>query len=306
MTEQVYTLPGTVHFDLEPMDGGNPYRIFLFVPKGEPPADGWPLLVTTDGNATFPFAVASIVTQAPYPTGTNVDWGVIAAIGYPTNEPYDAFRRAWDLGPPPIKSYPPYVEGGPPVRIGGSGQLLDFIEHRLLPKLDAMTRIDPTRRSLFGHSFGGLFALYALFERPWLFARWIAASPTIYWEASEILNNEAGRQPVSGPDVFLYLSAGEYEGDELAPFQYRSDDAASRSEKRKVERTVSLAREMADRLGGPATGIRTQFELFVGQTHMSVLGPAVNRAVGVAFEHAPPMTVTDQTTSKVNIRKEKP
>jgi predicted alpha/beta superfamily hydrolase len=287
MTEHVYAWPGTVHFDLEPMDGSERYRIFLFVPKGEPPLGGWPLLVTTDGNATFPFAVASTVTQAPYPTGTNVGWGVIAAIGYPTDEPYDALRRAWDLGPPPIKSYPPYVEGGPSVRIGGSGQLLDFIEQQLLPRLDEIARIDPTRRSLFGHSFGGLFALYALFERPWLFARWIAASPTIYWEKSEILNNEAGRQPVSGHEVFLHLSAGEYEGDELAPFQYRNEDAASRIEKRKAERTVSLARKMADRLNDSNTGIKTQFELFSGQTHMSVLGPAINRAVAIAFERGP-------------------
>ncbi len=284
MAEQPYALPGTLQLDLEPMDGGDPYRIFLFVPKGEPPAGGWPLLVTTDGNATFPFAFASIVTQAPYPTGTNVDWGVVAAIGYPSDEPYDAFRRAWDLGPPPIKSYPPYFEGGPPVRIGGSAQLLDFIEHRLLPRIDAMTKIDATRRSLFGHSFGGLFTLYGLFERPWLFNNWIAASPTIYWEASEILNNEAGRQPISGPPVFLHLSAGEYEGDKLSPFQYHNEDAASRIEKRKAERTVALAHEMADRLNNPANGIRTQFELFAGQTHMSVLGPAVNRAVGIAFE----------------------
>lgn len=284
MTDQAYALPGTVHFDLEPTDGGDPYRIFLFIPKAEPPAGGWPLLVTTDGNATFPFAFASLVTQAPYPTGTNVDWGVVAAIGYPCDEPYDAFRRAWDLGPPPIKSYPPYFEGGPPVRIGGTSQLVDFIEHRLFPWLDEMTRIDQTRRSLFGHSFGGLFTLYTLFERPGLFTKWIAASPTIYWEESEILNNEAARKPIVGAPVLLHLSAGEFEGERLAPFQYRNEDAASRIEKRKSERTLALAQEMADRLNDPEAGIYTQFELFAGQTHMSVLGPAVNRAVGIAFE----------------------
>ncbi|MDR6820356.1 putative alpha/beta superfamily hydrolase [Neorhizobium sp. 2083] len=284
MTEKAYALPGTVYFDLAPVAGGEPYRIFLFTPKGELPAAGWPLLVMTDGNATFPFAFASMVTQAPYPTGTNVDWGVIAAIGYPSDEPYDALRRAWDLGPPPIKSYPPYFEGGPPVRIGGTGDLLDFIESQLFPRLDEMVRTDATRRSLFGHSFGGLFTLYALFERPGLFANWIAASPTIYWEGSEILNNEASRKRIAGPAAFLHLSAGEYEGDRLAPFQYRNDDAASRLEKRKTERTAALAQEMAIRLNGPETGIRTQFELFAGQTHMSVLGPAVNRAVSIAFE----------------------
>lgn len=284
MTEEAYSLPGTAYFDLAPAVGGEPYRIFLFTPKGEPPAGGWPLLVMTDGNATFPFAFASMVTQAPYPTGTNVDWGVIAAIGYPSDEPYNALRRAWDLGPPPIKSYPPYFEGGPPVRIGGTGELLDFIENQLFPRLDEMVRTDAARRSLFGHSFGGLFTLYALFERPDLFSNWIAASPTIYWEGREILNNEASRKRIAGPPAFLHLSAGEYEGDKLAPFQYHNEDAASRLEKRKTEQTVALAREMATRLNGPETGIRTQFELFAGQTHMSVLGPAVNRALSIAFE----------------------
>jgi len=285
MTEgtQVYAMPGTRFFDLMPAKGGEPYRIFLSIPAGEPPAEGWPLLVTTDGNATFPFAVASLVTQAPYPTGTNVGWGVVAAIGYPSDDPYNAMRRAWDLGPPPVKSYPPYFEGGPPVLIGGTGELLDFIEHELLPKIAAMVRLDPARRSLFGHSFGGLFTLFSLFERPGLFKNWIAASPTIYWEGSEILNNEARRPDAPGNAPFLHLSAGEYEGDELAPFQYRNEDAETRLEKRKTERTISLAREMAVRLNGTADDIRTEFEIFPGETHMSVLGPAVNRAVNIAF-----------------------
>ena len=280
---RIYTMPGTCFFDLAPAKGGDPYRIFLSIPAGEPPAGGWPLLVTTDGNATFPFAVASLVTQAPYPTGTNVGWGVIAAIGYPSDEPYNAMRRAWDLGPPPVKSYPPYFDGGPPVMIGGTGELLEFIENELLPEIATMAPLDPTRRSLFGHSFGGLLTLFSLFERPGLFANWIAASPTIYWEGSEILNNEARRQAAPGSTPFLHLSAGEYEGDELAPFQYRNEDAATRLEKRKTERTVSLAREMAERLNGTEDGIHTEFEIFAGETHMSVLGPAVNRAVSIAF-----------------------
>ncbi len=208
-----FSMPNTRFVDIAPAAGGEPYRIFLYVPKGEAPEAGWPLLVTTDGNATFPFAASSLVTQAPYPTGTNVGWGVIAAIGYPTDEPYDAMRRAWDLGPPPSKTYPPYHEGGPPVVIGGTGDLLDFIEAQLLPAIEAIAPIDPQRRSLFGHSFGGLFVLYALFARPGLFKNWIAASPTIYWEGSEILNDEARRAMAPGNAPFLHLSAGEYEGD---------------------------------------------------------------------------------------------
>lgn len=279
----VYSMPGACFFDLAPAAGGEPYRIFLSIPAGPPPIAGWPLLVLTDGNATFPFAAASLVSQAPYPTSTNISWGVIAAIGYPSDEPYHGLRRSWDLAPPPGQSYPPYVEGGPPVVTGGSTGLLTFIEDELLPWISRMVAIDANSRSLFGHSFGGLFTLFALFERPGLFANWIAASPTIYWEGSQILKYEAHRRIATGSRPFLHLSAGEHEGDKLAPFQYQNKDAASRLEKKKLERTVSLARDMAQRLDGTPDGLQAQFELFAGETHMSVLAAAVSRAVSIAF-----------------------
>lgn len=279
----VYSMPGTCFFDLAPAPGKEPYRIFLSIPAEPPPAQGWPLLVLTDGNATFPFATASLATQAPYPAATNICQGVIAAIGYPGDAPYDGVRRSWDLAPPPGRSYPPYVEGGPPLITGGADGLLAFIEDVLLPAVGEMTALDAGRRSLFGHSFGGLFTLYTLFKRPHLFANWIAASPSIYWEDGIVLKSESERPIEPGGNAFLHLSAGEYEGDELAPFQRENADAAARLEKRKLEQTVSLAREMAQRLDGAPDGLRTQFELYPGETHMSVLAAAINRAVGVAF-----------------------
>lgn len=278
-----YLLPGSQVFDLEPSAGGEPYRIFLFIPSGSPPVSGWPLLVLTDGNATFPFACASLMTQAPYPTSTNIGWGVVAAIGYPSDEPYDGMRRSWDLTSPPGQSYPPYHEGGPPVITGGADKFLAFIEHDLLPRLAEMTVIDDNQRTLFGHSFGGRFTLFSLFERPHLFSRWVAASPTIYWEESSILKYEAQRHPGSGVERRLYLSAGQYEGDMLAPFQHRNDDAAYRIEMKRKELTVSLAMEMAERLKSTSDGIQASFELYTGETHMSALAVAISRAVAIAF-----------------------
>ncbi|KRB62042.1 esterase [Rhizobium sp. Root708] len=274
-------IPGAGYFDLVPSTGDAPYRIFLSVPAESPPAQGWPLLVLTDGNATFPFAVSSLVTQAPYPNATNVGWGVVAAIGYPTDEAYDGMRRSWDLVPPPGRAYPPYNEGGPEIRTGGADKLLHFIEADLLPEIARRAPVDAGRRALFGHSFGGLFTLFALFERPDLFRNWIAASPSISWEDSQLLEREARRTHGSGG--FVHLSAGEYEGDELAPFQYHNEDAAERLENNKLERTVDLAREMAERLDGTPDGLRARFELLPGETHMSVLAAVVNRAVSIAF-----------------------
>lgn len=71
------------------------------------PKAGWPALFMTDGNAVIATAIDAMRAQAPYPSGTNLDQGALVAIGYPTEDAYDPFRRSWDLGPPPGATYPP-------------------------------------------------------------------------------------------------------------------------------------------------------------------------------------------------------
>ncbi len=56
-----------------------------------------------------------------------------------------------------------------------------FIETELVPYVDANYRTQPFR-VFTGHSFGGLFAMHALFSRPRLFNGIIAVSPTFTWD----------------------------------------------------------------------------------------------------------------------------
>lgn len=275
-------IAGTTRHDIAPASGGEPYRVFVHAPAGPAPAQGWPVLYMTDGNAVIATAVDALSVQASYPTGTNVAPGVIVAIGYPVDGPYDPLRRSWDLGPPPGQAYPPFHAGGPPVHTGGAEAFLTFIEAELKPWVEARLPIDRERQALFGHSFGGLFALYALFTRPRAFRRWIAASPAIYWEDTLIGRYRRAFAPPEGLDAQVLLSAGEYEGDRLAPFQEAAPDAAERLKQKALIRTEALAREMAADLAA-IPGIRAGFELHPGETHMSVLPVAVNRAVQTAF-----------------------
>ena len=177
--------PGTCYFDLPCQDfrgSGDLYRIFVHVPDGEPPAAGWPVLYMTDGNAVIATAADALRAQASYPKGTNVCKGMIVAIGYPTDNAYDPLRRSWDLSPPPGAEYPPFFENTPVVRTGGADQFLGFLLQTLRPWLERHYPIDRSAQTLFGHSFGGLFALYALSQHPDAFRNWVAASPAIYWE----------------------------------------------------------------------------------------------------------------------------
>jgi predicted alpha/beta superfamily hydrolase len=272
----------TVH-DFVPADGGAPWRVFLYVPSGPATEAGWPVLYMTDGNAVIGTAVDAMRAQAFYPLGTNVGWGVIVAIGYPVEGAHDPLRRSWDLGPPPGKTYPPFYEGTPEVGTGGAGDFLAFIEEDLKPWVANRTRIDEKRQTLYGHSFGGLFALYALFTRPLSFRTFVVASPAIYWE-DRAIDRFLETFEASVPDDLkadVILSAGEYETEKLAPFQAGAEDEEKRLQQKKLTRTGEFARAMAERLALP--GVRASFELHAGENHMSILPVTVNRAVQAAF-----------------------
>ncbi|NKJ09781.1 alpha/beta hydrolase-fold protein [Rhizobium sp. SG741] len=283
------TLAGATFADITFENADKPHRIFLYRPDKSPPPEGWPVLYLMDGNACFATAVDALKVQAAYPNGTNICEGVIVAIGYPSDEPYDPLRRSWDLSPPPGRTYPPFFPGGPDVRTGGGERFLKLIENELKPWVEGHVPVDQSRQALFGHSFGGLFALYALFSKPDAFSRWIAASPAIFWEDAAILATErALLDNLEDPlDIELHLSSGEYEGEKLAPFHKGTPDEHKRQERAKETRTIELARDMAQRWAISASFAGTAiFEEYPGENHMSVLPVAVNRAVQIAFRRS--------------------
>ncbi|MFT4148795.1 MAG: alpha/beta hydrolase-fold protein [Paracoccaceae bacterium] len=267
-------------FDLPDSATGAVRRVFLWLPPGEAPAAGWPALWMTDGNAVIATAIDAMRAQADWSAGTNLGWGALVAIGYPTEDAYDPFRRSWDLGPPPGATYPPFWPGTPEVRTGGGAELAGFILTDVRAFLATQTRLDPARQGLFGHSFGGLFALWLMFTRPDAFTHWIAASPSITWEDGFLL----AHRDAFAPDrpLRVLLSAGEWEGDDLAPFQRGAEDAEERLAAKAREKTVSAAQDMADHLAR-LPGVTARYETYAGETHMSVLPVAVNRALHWVF-----------------------
>lgn len=275
-------IPDTIHFDLAPRAGGEPYRIFLHVPKATPPEGGWPTLYLLDANAVIGTAVDALRVQAAYPLGTGVHHGVIIGIGYPVEGAYDSVRRSWDLAPPPGKTYPPHTPEGPDVRTGGADHFLAFIEEELKPEIARRVPVDRGRQAIFGHSFGGLFALHALFRKPDAFAAWISASPAIWWEGAGIVTAaEAFLAGGNSVDGRLLLLAGEYE-QKLAPFQIGAADAEKRLAAFAESRIVDNTRIMAERLS-VLPGLATAYEYLPGETHMSVLPTSINHAIRFAF-----------------------
>lgn len=92
---------------------------------------------------------------------------------------------------------------------GGAAAFLDFLEHELIPFVDRTWRTMPADRGLLGHSYGGLFAIYALEQRPALFQRIVAASPALGWDNRLLLTAARDRLRRLSAPVRLDLSVGD-------------------------------------------------------------------------------------------------
>lgn len=180
-----YALPSTQMWEMTSASG-EPYRIFLSFPKGEAPAVGYPVLYVLDGNASFASFAETRRLLEYYGLGK----ALIVGVGYPGDEAYHARRTADFLYPVPTPQgvLAPSPRNSPDDN--GRDRFLDFLTGALRTEVGKRFRIDPDRQSLFGHSFGGLFALHALYARPGAFRSIVVASPSLGWNTQEMLREE--------------------------------------------------------------------------------------------------------------------
>jgi len=103
---------------------------------------------------------------------------------------------------------------------GGAERFLDFVEHELVPAVEAHYRTVPLRLYA-GHSFGGLCGIHALFTRPGLFQAVVAASPSVDWDAGLLVREARALQakPPVPRGLFVTLGAREASPPVLLDFE---------------------------------------------------------------------------------------
>lgn len=273
MSHSPAALPGTSVRTIQASNSGETYRIYVAAPAEEAPPGGFPVLYMLDANSSFLTIAQTMAVLSIWRDGTGVAPMVVVGIGYPTEQAFDGVRRGFDYTP----AVPP---GGPeqhhahrlPYPMGGADRFLDFILTNVKPLIEREHRVDLDRQALFGHSFGGLFALHVLFTRPESFQTYVAASPSITWGEPAITAEEESfaADATHGP-IRLLVTAGEYE-QKLAPYE-RDSDKAAETEARLLEfRMIDQARNLVDRLnalGRPQ--LDAAFRLFEGEGHMSLV-----------------------------------
>ncbi|VCU72463.1 Ferri-bacillibactin esterase BesA [Pigmentiphaga humi] len=241
------------------------YRIQVWQPLGPPPPGGYPVIYALDGNAMFESLVQAGLRQGT-PQAAPV---VIVGIGYDVDDRFNSDARAYDYTPPSPGADAPTGAPGDPAASrrarpgGGADIFLDFIERQLKPVIAARYPVDARRATLYGHSYGGLLTLHALFTRPGTFQSYVAASPSLWWNQRYILEEArefARRHRQASPLRLLVMHGGSEPVDAADP-----------------ERIDSLA-AMLRTVPGLQVGLRTFPGLGHGPMLPASLGPAVRFA----------------------------
>lgn len=186
------------------------YLIQISVPAGEAPNGGFPVLYVLDGNAAFDSAanIAKSVGAGANRLGLNPI--AIVAIGYPIQSTFDTEKRALDYTPKASTEFQKQSK----YQYGGADQFIQFIEKELKPEISARIQVNPQQQSLFGHSFGGLFVLHTFLSQPQNFQRYIAASPSLWFDNYALLNRQKDwlSKPVDKqPNLMLMTTVGTHE-----------------------------------------------------------------------------------------------
>src|SRR5690606_36074244 len=139
-----------------------------------------------------------------------------------------------------------------------------------------------------GHSFGGLFTLYAMTARPASFQTYVGASAS-FWYADGMLRERverfvADRKPGDAP-LRVLMTAGEYE-QAISPAMQRGPNADKIAADLKARAQVDRARAAAERLAA-APAVHAEFQEIAGEDHGSVIPAAIGRAVRFILAPSP-------------------
>lgn len=268
------------HFRLGSADGQRRHVVRVAVPLRAAPAGGYPLIALLDGNAAF----AALTPGQLAARDAASDPPVIVSIGYDTPLGFDVQARSFDYTPPldaPGLTMAEVARG----RVGGGAELfLDLVEGLILPEATRRAPIDARRRTLWGHSFGGLLALHALFTRPRLFTRYAVADPSMWWHQGYLLNHALHAAPTAlpGPTRLLVMagsSAAEVAAAGPRPLRPGIDPelaARARAERRCVppDACEQMARRLRD-----WPDLAVAYRVFPGVSHGPLLAASLEPAL---------------------------
>ena len=146
---------------------------------------------------------------------------------------------------------------------GGASNFLRVMEEEVIPYIEKSYKASDDR-CLAGHSFGGLFTVYALFHTASLFNKYLISSPSLDWDNFETLRQEtqfydAGHRNLQ---VKVFVSSGSLEPDPMIPD------------------TKEFVKRLRNR---NYSGLELTEFIFKDETHLSVIPFAISKGMRTIY-----------------------
>lgn len=231
---------------------GEKYKIFIARQKNVARYDRVVFMV--DANAQFPILLNSYAKI--YANGAKQNAKavpklsktvLIVGIGYDSPLAYDIKRRTRDLTP--AVSGEEYANGG------GAAEFYDFVKDELFPLVEKKYSTAKSDKIYFGHSFGGLFGIYALLRDDGIFDEFFIASPSLWWGESQLIRDalDEGKLRSNLKAKFIMLVAGSREM------------RKGKTDKAGILKAADLAEILKTK------GLSCEFKLYEGASHGEVI-----------------------------------
>jgi len=202
------------------------FRVVVYLPRGYETDNTtrYPVIYQLDGNL-YGKTTAIMMEHYRY-TGEIPVSAIVVGIGYYYDGFYDKRERDFVYQ---SEYNNPYRE-----KLEGCASFYLFLKYELIPYIERKYRTDDSvyGRTLMGHSMGGYFSLYAMFdqfkytfqnEEPPVFSNFIAASPIVpdYMGTLLYLESYNSHYYKGAFPIRLYISYCEYElGEETRSFTW--------------------------------------------------------------------------------------
>ncbi|MEY4175256.1 MAG: hypothetical protein RI900_2421 [Actinomycetota bacterium] len=269
-TPEPYSVPNTTTW-LVAGDGAE-YRAVLSLPPGRAATPAG-LLVLVDGNALQLTAAefGRVVTRTTM--GALPPVAVLGVTCETANHLDYVSSRFRDLTPIPWELPGPFAPDMAMVRngSGGAGRFLDLLVDSVLPMVRQQVEVDPGRVAIGGWSLGGLFATWSWLQRPDVFSRLLAISPSLWWADAQLVHAPVAERP---PDHRAFVCVGEHEEGDIDLVWPR---VFANAAQREVAAMVRNAVTFGERLS--ALGVATDTVVFDAEHHMTVSPAALARGI---------------------------
>jgi len=243
------------------------YKLYISFPNGysNENATSYPVLYVVDGQQCFE-SFKSAYWSMNLENGSWLEDFIIVGIGSGDNLKSWVIDRTYEFNPYPNTTVGAYWDNllklpDGTVKLGGAAKFLDCIKTELVPFIEKNYKTNDDR-GIYGHSYGGTFASYALVNSPDFFNRYGIHSPSYQNENEELISQiekqfEQNELKTDGPTK-VYLSVGD---SDIPGFRTQLTKLCKNLENKNYKNTVWT------------------WQVFEDETHYSVVPISISRTI---------------------------